>query len=150
MVVLVTTRNSGSFVKYFKSLRISLFCNLVCNIIGMWLGSDKSLKTHFKIRGTLKDIKYTKRFFVICFTYYVLNVLIYKFQHYFDWGKIVNYLKLFFFRFETFQYYQLGHNILRVFDVLLNFPFSTSEVKRAWLLLINVVYMSCLTSCRTT
>ena len=40
-------------------------------------------------------------------------------------------------------------NILRLFDVLPNFPFTTSQTMRE-LLLINMVYESCLTSCRTT
>ena len=35
-----------------------------------------------------------------------------------------------------------GHNILRLFDTLPNFLFTTSE--------INMVYTRCLTSCRTT
>ena len=39
--------------------------------------------------------------------------------------------------------YNQFHNILRLFDVLPNFPFGQ-------LLLINIVYTSCLTSCRTT
>ena len=40
-------------------------------------------------------------------------------------------------------------NILRLFDVLPNFPFTTSQTMRE-LLLINMAYASCLTSCRTT
>ena len=41
------------------------------------------------------------------------------------------------------------HDILRLFDVLPNFPFTTSQTMRE-LLLINMVYASCLTSCRAT
>ena len=48
------------------------------------------------------------------------------------------------------------HNILKLFDVLPNFPFTTIQLKRCVIItykhsiLINMVYTSCLTSCRTT
>ena len=47
-----------------------------------------------------------------------------------------------------FQYYNHRYNILRVFDILPNFPFATSE----WNLIINnkLVYTSCLTRYRMT
>ena len=40
-------------------------------------------------------------------------------------------------------YYNPGHNISTHFDVWQN-------LKESWLLVINMVYASCLTSCRTT
>ena len=45
------------------------------------------------------------------------------------------------------KYYNHFHNILRLFNVLPNFPFLLNDAR---LLLINTVYTSCLTSCRTT
>ena len=41
------------------------------------------------------------------------------------------------------------HNILRLFDVLPNFPKVLPQVNNAGLLLINTVYTSRRTSCRT-
>ena len=51
--------------------------------------------------------------------------------------------------------YNHFHNILRLFDILPSFPFTTSETKHhksneAQLLVINMVYRNCLTSCRMT
>ena len=44
--------------------------------------------------------------------------------------------------------YNHGHNIMKIFDVLPNFPFTTSE--RSLIISDKLVYTSCLTSCRTT
>ena len=41
-----------------------------------------------------------------------------------------------------------GHNIMRTFDVLLDFPFTTS--KRSLIISNKLVYTCCFTSCRTT
>ena len=48
----------------------------------------------------------------------------------------------------TKKIYNQFHNILRLSNVLPNFLFTTSET--GWLLLINMEYTSCLTSCWTT
>ena len=54
-------------------------------------------------------------------------------------------------RTESPRTYNQFHSILRHFDVLPNFPFTTSETMGDWqLLLVNMVYASCLTSCQTT
>ena len=42
------------------------------------------------------------------------------------------------------------HNILRPLEVLPNFSFTTSETNDARLLLINMVYTSCIKICQTT
>ena len=44
------------------------------------------------------------------------------------------------------QNYNNFHNILSLFDVLQNFPFTASEAMRDY----NMVYTSTLTSCQTT
>ena len=41
-----------------------------------------------------------------------------------------------------------GHNIFRIFDVLPNFPFTTSD--KSLIFSNKLVYTSCLTSFRTT
>ena len=48
-----------------------------------------------------------------------------------------------------FMIYNYFHNILRLFDVVQNFPFTPSETKLDYLV-INMVYTtSCLTSCHS-
>ena len=48
-----------------------------------------------------------------------------------------------------FHFSNYGHNIFRFFDILPNFYFTTSE-KEVCLLVINVVYISCLKNCRSS
>ena len=43
----------------------------------------------------------------------------------------------------TYNYF---HNILKLFDVLVNFLFTTSETI-IWFGMVNMVYTSCLTNC---
>ena len=50
---------------------------------------------------------------------------------------------------ENFSCYDHGHNIMRIFDVLPNFPFNTSEMKPDYYKQTGI-YTSCLTSCGTT
>ena len=47
---------------------------------------------------------------------------------------------------QKFIIYNHFHNILRLFDVLSNSPFTTSEMMHDYLLLINMAYTSCVTS----
>ena len=51
------------------------------------------------------------------------------------------------YRVKNIVSYNHGHNILRFFDVLPNFPFTTIETKHDYLLIINMVYTTCRRSC---
>ena len=50
---------------------------------------------------------------------------------------------------ENVSCYDHGQNIMRIFNVLPNFPFTTSEMKPDYDKQTGI-YTSCLTSCRTT
>ena len=58
------------------------------------------------------------------------------------------YKKYHYFKFAYSSNYNHGHNVLRLFDIWPNFPFTISEMKRK-VLVIKMVYTICRTSCRT-
>ena len=49
---------------------------------------------------------------------------------------------------DIFEAHNRFHNILELFDILLNFSFATSE-KKVWLLVIELLYLGCHTKYQT-